>query len=136
MNLIPITGDFSANLVFSVIGSTLIPALVLKLIFSFFFQRNIGYLKLLAGLIGAMLLGFGIAYALGLQSQAAYRALSQYSTLAISAGTLLSQALVLFAVVTDDIGQRIPFWQWIVALIIQYVLYTAFAYLLALALSV
>ena len=136
MNSIPISGGLSAALVFGAVASSLIPALVIKVLMSVFFQRSVGFLKVLIAIIASVFLAFGVAYALGLQSEAAFRALPQNTTLMITGASMLAQAVLLTVIVTDEIGQRIPLWQWIIVLILQYVLYIGFAFLLALALSV
>jgi|SRR6056297_815489 len=136
MNPIPISGDLSAALIFGAVASSLIPAVVIKVLMSVFFQRNVSFLMTLIAIIVSVFLTFGVAYALGLQSAAAFRALPQSTTLIITGASMLVQAVILSIIVTDTGGQRVPLWQWIVVLVLQYALYIVFAVLWALAMSV
>ena len=135
MFALPISEEFTANIVFVAVASSLIPAAVLKLLLSVFFQHSVGFLKLFVALMVSSFLIYGAGYALGQQNDPTLRALAQLSPLIATGAVLLAQALLLALVITDESGQRIPLWQWLAVFVIQYVLSLGLAYLLMLARS-
>ena len=135
MLTLPIGDEFTANIVFVAITSSLIPAVVIKLLLAFFFQKNAGFIKLFLALMASTFILYGIGYAADRQNLPMVHALVQTSPLVLVAAIIVAQTVILAVVVTDDIGQRIPLWHWFVVLILQYVLSLGLAYLLALAVS-
>lgn len=118
--------------VFVAVISSLIPALMSKLLMSGVFKRRVSYGMVLFGTTLGILLLIAAGFLLGVTDEAEIENLPALQASLASLAAFLFQALVLSFTAPDENLELIAFWKWVVVLILQYVLFIVLAMALGL----
>ena len=110
-------------IIFASLLASLIPAFVVKMLMSVFFGRRVSYLKVLGVMaVTYVTMSMGVTL-MGYETEASFETMPDWVAITVIIATFVFQAILLWVAVTDEDGDVVPVLGWVIALVLQYVVY-------------